>query len=614
MRAIKYIYIVGMFAVLTFVSCHGPAEQKAVTSQELRELYKEVLTAAISNPDSAMMMIERLRVGAPAGISFKQHGAVPDYQTDLMRAKIYSQSLEGTRLDSAIIIGERLMTLDVAKTDLDYRQDVLEMLIRACRAYHDDEQIIHWTTLMIDLCRQQEKKQQTDKVYSDMETEVLRYKTDIGLTYANLGKAEEGLALIDSVITELSGKRKFNEMDASVIALKRKVNVLKTVERYSEIPQAAKVMLDLMADYEQHPDEFHDGSYREIPENLRPGYIDFYRSQAYVFMAEAYANIGDMSSARHYLDLFEHGDLCKTLEGREEIAPTLCLLGEYDKMEAIYGEVAAGLREQGDTVNNEYATLLRYRAKAAEAQGRKDEALRLLHQYEEVNDALQERLLRGKAHLYAARYHAHEQQQEIEQQKTARRYVFIVALCIGIAALVAMLFAAYAIRQRRREHQKNRVLAEQIAETLDYKKMYMYMELRASPSPIPADAPTRLSGEQDAKEASADPASLFRYLSDVIIHERLYLDPAIGRQMLSDRFHLSDHLIGTAFAQGSSYKSLPEFIRTLRLEHACGLLRERPDMTISEVATASGFSNLNVFSRYFKAKYMMTPTDFRQLN
>ena len=44
MRAIKYIYIVGMFAVLTFVSCHGPAEQKAVTSQELRELYKEVLT------------------------------------------------------------------------------------------------------------------------------------------------------------------------------------------------------------------------------------------------------------------------------------------------------------------------------------------------------------------------------------------------------------------------------------------------------------------------------------------------------------------------------------------------------------------------------------------
>ena len=127
-----------MFAVLTCVSCHGAAEEQAATSLELGELYKEVLTAAISNPDSAMLMINSLR----------QRGAVPDYHTDLMRAKIYAQSLEGTRLDSAIIIGERLMTLDVAKTDLDYRQNVLEMLIRACRAYHDDEQIIHWTTQM----------------------------------------------------------------------------------------------------------------------------------------------------------------------------------------------------------------------------------------------------------------------------------------------------------------------------------------------------------------------------------------------------------------------------------------------------------------------------------
>ena len=381
------------------------------------------------------------------------------------------------------------MTLDVAKTDLDYRQNVLEMLIRACRAYHDDEQIIHWTTQLIDLCQG---------------IDLLRYKADIGLTYANLGKAEEGLALIDSVITGLSGKRKFNEMDATVIALKRKVNVLRTVERYSEIPQAAQVMLDLMTDFEQHPDEFHDGSYREIPENLRPGYIDFYRSQAYAFMAEAYARAplsspeGDTNvssaakasprgglegAARHYLDLFERGELCKTLEGRKEIAATLCLLGDYDEMEAICSEVAAGLREQGDTVNNEYATMLHYRARAAEAQGRKDEALRLRHQYEEINDALQERLLRGKAHLYAARYHAHEQQQEIEQQKTARKSAVIMAVFLGIAALVAMLFAAYAIRQRRREHQKNRVLAEQIAETLDYKKMYM--ELRASPESLP---------------------------------------------------------------------------------------------------------------------------------
>ena len=53
------------------------------------------------------------------------------------------------------------------------------------------------------------------------------------------------------------------------------------------IISAAQQMLDLLADYEQHPDEYHDGTYREPPEHLRSGYIDFYRAQAYMFMVES---------------------------------------------------------------------------------------------------------------------------------------------------------------------------------------------------------------------------------------------------------------------------------------------------------------------------------------
>jgi len=57
------------------------------------------------------------------------------------------------KLDSAIIIGERLMTTDAAREDLAYRQDVLEMLINACRQHRDDELTIHWSAQLIDLCR-----------------------------------------------------------------------------------------------------------------------------------------------------------------------------------------------------------------------------------------------------------------------------------------------------------------------------------------------------------------------------------------------------------------------------------------------------------------------------
>jgi len=119
-------------------------------------------------------------------------------------------------LDSAIIIGERLLTTDVAREDLAYRQDVLEMLINACRQHRDDELAIHWLAQMIDLCHQ-----------NGDETEALRTEADLGLILSGIGHADKGLAKIDSVLTLLSGKRQFNELDATIIALKRKGNVLK---------------------------------------------------------------------------------------------------------------------------------------------------------------------------------------------------------------------------------------------------------------------------------------------------------------------------------------------------------------------------------------------------
>lgn len=47
-------------------------------------------------------------------------------------------------------------------------------------------------------------------------------------------------------------------------------------------------MVERLADYEQHPDDYHDGSYREPADEDRADYIDFYRNRAYGYLAEAY--------------------------------------------------------------------------------------------------------------------------------------------------------------------------------------------------------------------------------------------------------------------------------------------------------------------------------------
>ena len=60
-------------------------------------------------------------------------------------------------------------------------------------------------------------------------------------------------------------------------------------------------------------------------------------------------------------------------------------------------------------------------------------------------------------------------------------------------------------------------------------------------------------------------------------------------------------------------KTYFEFLNELRIAHACKLLNEDVDMSISEIAFASGYGNLANFNRQFKAKKKITPTAFRKL-
>ena len=167
-----------------------------------------------------------------------------------------------------------------------------------------------------------------------------------------------------------------------------------------------------------------------------------------------------------------------------------------------------------------------------------------------------------------------------------------------ILVLLSICFIIRLLIQRRAIDRKNRVLTEQIMEAMKYKKKESQNIKIQTPKSKP-DIDT-LDDEQ-----------LFDYLSDVIRSEELFLNPNFSRQVLMDRFHLTDRRVGAAFAHAYSCSSLPDFIRDLRLEYACQLFTDHPDMSISDVAAASGFSNLTVFGRDFKRKYEVTPTYFR---
>lgn len=533
MKSIKHITIL-LITLLALAGCRKGMPKQDLRHDEIKALNALVLEKAIGEPDSAMMMID----------SLKTNGILPDYRCDFLRAKIYAQTLEGSWLDSAIIIGEKLMTLDVVNEDLALKQDVLEMLINACRQHRDDEMTIHWCTQLIELCRQ-----------NGDETEALRNEAEIGLMLAGMGNVDEGLAKIDTVISQLNGKRKFNEMDASLIALRRKITVLNNCGRYDEIPEVGQKILDLLADFEENPDVFHDGTYREPPEHLRAGYIDFYRSQDYSNMANAYANMGDNTTARYYLDLFLQSDYAKTFSGRKHIAGTYSLLGEDDKMEAVRAEEKARQRVM-------------------------------------------------------------EQQHEIELQREVTRHTQQSRTMIAVIGLLILVFAVYAVIQLRKTRRRNRILAQQITEAVKYKEKYK--ELSANNAQL-STFNAQLSTDSKPSTLNSQPstlsdAELFDYLRDLIEREQLFLDPNFERQTLINRTGLSKERIGAAFAQANDYKRLSTLVRELRLDYAVRLMNEQPELSVEDIARSSGFLRADTFATSFRAKYGMTPTAYRQAN
>ena len=149
--------------------------------------------------------------------------------------------------------------------------------------------------------------------------------------------------------------------------------------------------------------------------------------------------------------------------------------------------------------------------------------------------------------------------------------------------------------------QKNQILASQIQEAMTYRELYLEQRRLTAPT-----------ADSDVKPETLDDNQLFAYLSDLIEREQLYLDSDFGRQTLIDRTGLTKERIGAAFARGSDHDRMTSYVRNLRLEFAVQLLTDRPDLSITQVSAASGFTIPETFTRYFRARYGMSPTVFRR--
>ena len=453
-------------------------------------------------------------------------GNVSAVRADIIRMRILSftqmhdqlDSLLGgpkdVRLDSALAVGKRLLASDSIQENLKNKFDVLEMMSYSARMLNDTTGWMQYSRQFVDVCHE---------VGPEQDVNALRAEAEIGAALHSLGQHEQGMAKLDSAINQLEASFSredrpgaFAELDALIVALKRKIVVLGSHDRYAETMPLARSIIEHLDDYEQHPAAYHDGSYREpTTDQKRADYISFYRSQAQNFITAAYASLG------------EEGNMLEAFE-----------------------KIEKGVRE-----------------------------------------------VTAREHL--ARYNALQQQIEAERLHATLNKSVLAAVCIGIFALFCIAIAAVVVVKNREIRRQNLLLAKKIADAANFKKKYIE-EMRLQQPPVAPD------------DETATDEQLFQYINDIVVREKLYLDPMFERQTIMDRFHLSQERVGTVFSRGSNFAKLTNYIQYLRLEYAARLLVEQPEASIVQVAADSGFNSCAYFSSRFRQHFGLSPSDYRR--
>ena len=510
-------------------------------------------------------------------------GNVSPFQADFLRAKVYANSLEEKQLDKAIALCEALLQNDstqlVNASAANNRSNVLNVLMDASRKSFDNER---WLRVAIELSELNASR--------GMKTEALRMDAEIGGVLTQLGRPEEGLAKLNRTIRALDEEKpSIDRMDAGIIARKRKILFLEEVGRYYEMIPEAYAILEKLEAYERNPTAYAEDSFRLPPDSKggnRARYCRFYRAQAQAYLARAYARITppDRAKASEYTRLFEASELGHTFSGRKTIAPAWKALGEWDKLLSLDAELER--RMGGDSLNREYANILKDRSDAAKARGNYWQALAYMGRYVSLQEKLSLERLETQAQECAARYHVLEHEKKLQETEVKSSQKDAIIIIVIVILLMITAFAYRSTRQRRAISKKNSVLVRMIQELADARDAAL------------ADTPKPDRGQ-------------FEWIDGTIRKEKLYANLYLQRQDIVERFGIPRHALNqllSAYAEGMSFTA---YINKIRMEDALQQLRNMPEKSIKDIAKDVGLTPAN-FRELFKHQYGMTPTEFKQ--
>ena len=362
------------------------------------------------------------------------------------------------------------------------------------------------------------------------------------------------------------------------------------------------------------------------------------RALVYLHRAEVCQMRGQVAEAYRNYKAYSATDFGQSLEGRINGCDYLVAARRYHEAADNYTNLDQFIRDWGydydlETIGRNLLPKLRANYHA----GRRDSALRVAMQISEVYDSALVRQKRSESAELATIYDTQGKERQIAEQSARNRFVTSLSLALGAVVMLVLAFALYVFLQWRITQRRNRIMARQMTEVVEYKEKYRALKQKTLSQPlseseesdntqseetvevqVPSTSLPDREGQEGGSHISVSDGTaitdeqLFLFLRDLIENEQLFLQPDFGRQTLIERTGLSKDRIGAAFAQGSDSVSLPAYVRELRLDHAVRLMNDKPELTVEQVSMASGFTSADTFTRNFRAKFGMTPTTYKQ--
>lgn len=98
-------------------------------------------------------------------------------------------------------------------------------------------------------------------------------------------------------------------------------------------------------------------------------------------------------------------------------------------------------------------------------------------------------------------------------------------------------------------------------------------------------------------------------LVETLREKKLYLEKHFTMNDLTDIMFINKNYLSEVIAR-SEYQSFYKLINTLRVEHACEILKNDPSAKLEQVALESGFLSGSAFSQVFKRLMNVTPKEY----